>query len=86
MQHIYRKVMDGNASKCDVFTGKSQMERLPSVMYLHTRAEGPRWDCVSPDNQLESIRLHLASTTLANDVLSSPSTSVPGGQMWASAQ
>ena len=37
-------------------------------------------------DQLESIRLHLASTTLADDVLWSPSTSVPGGRMWASAQ
>ena len=37
-------------------------------------------------DQLELIRLHLAPTTLVDDVLPSPSTSVPGGQMWASAQ
>jgi hypothetical protein len=37
-------------------------------------------------NQLESIRLHLALTTLVDDVLLSPSTSVPGGWMWAPTQ
>ena len=35
------------------------------------------------EDQLESIRLHLASTTLTDDVSPSPSTSVPGGRMWA---
>jgi hypothetical protein len=34
------------------------------------------------DDQLETIRLHLASTTLADDISSSPSTAVPGGRMW----
>jgi hypothetical protein len=34
------------------------------------------------EDQLETIRLHLASATLADDVSSSPSTSVPGGRMW----
>ena len=29
---IWEKVMDGNASKHDVFTEKSQMETLPSAM------------------------------------------------------
>jgi chromosome segregation ATPase len=37
------------------------------------------------EDQLESIRLHLASTTLLDDVSPSPSTSVPGGRMWVSA-
>lgn len=36
------------------------------------------------EDQLESIRLHLASSTLLDDVSPSPSTSVPGGRMWAS--
>jgi hypothetical protein len=34
------------------------------------------------EDQLETIRLHLASSTLADDVSSSPSTAVPGGRMW----
>ena len=34
------------------------------------------------EDQLESIRLHLASSTLINDVSLSPLTSVPGGRMW----
>jgi hypothetical protein len=33
------------------------------------------------EDQLETIRLHLASSTLADDVSSSPSTSVPGGRI-----
>jgi len=33
------------------------------------------------EEQLEAIRLHLASSNLADDT--SPSTSVPGGRMWA---
>jgi hypothetical protein len=37
------------------------------------------------EDQLETIRLHLASSTLADDVSSSPSTAVPGGRMWACA-
>jgi hypothetical protein len=37
------------------------------------------------EDQLESIRLHLASSTLSDDVSASPSISVPGGRMWASA-
>ena len=64
MQHIYKKVANGNASKGDVFTKmvvdekgskrdifteKSQMEMLPSTTYLQKRAKGPRWDWVSPD-------------------------------------
>ena len=28
----------------------SQMERLPSMMYLQKRAERPRWDWVSSDS------------------------------------
>ena len=34
------------------------------------------------EDQLELIRLHLASSTLINDVSLSPLTSVPGGRMW----
>ena len=34
------------------------------------------------EDQLESIRLHLASSTLMDDVSPSPLTSVPGGRMW----
>ena len=37
------------------------------------------------EDQLETIRLHLASSTLADDVSSSPSTAVPGGRLWACA-
>ena len=37
------------------------------------------------DNQLEIIRLHLASSTLADNISSSPSITVPGGRMWTSA-
>jgi len=37
------------------------------------------------ENQLETIRLHLASSTLADDISPSPSTTVPGGRMWTSA-
>jgi hypothetical protein len=37
------------------------------------------------EDQLESIRLHLASTTLSDNVSPSPPTSVPGGRMWVSA-
>lgn len=36
------------------------------------------------EDQLETIRLHLASTTLADDA--PPSTAVPGGRMWAYSQ
>ena len=36
------------------------------------------------EDQLETIRIHLASTTLADDV--SSSTAVPGGRMWAYSQ
>jgi hypothetical protein len=35
------------------------------------------------EDQLETIRLHLASSTLADDVSSSPS--IPGGRMWTNA-
>jgi hypothetical protein len=34
------------------------------------------------EDQLETIRLHLASSTLTDDISSSPSTDVPGGRMW----
>ena len=34
------------------------------------------------EDQLESIRLHLASSTLMDDISPSPLTSVPGGRMW----
>ena len=34
------------------------------------------------EDQLESIRLHLASSTLTDDVSPSPLTSAPGGRMW----
>jgi len=34
------------------------------------------------EDQLETIRLHLASSTLADDASSSPSSAVPGGRMW----
>jgi hypothetical protein len=37
------------------------------------------------EDQLETIRLHLTSSTLADDVSSSPFTAVPGGRMWTSA-
>src|SRR5277367_4595051 len=33
------------------------------------------------EDQLDTIRVHLASSTLADDA--SPSPSVPGGRMWA---
>ena len=33
------------------------------------------------ENQLEMIRLHLASSTLVENISSSPSTTVPGGRM-----
>jgi hypothetical protein len=33
------------------------------------------------EDQLKTIRLHLASSTLADDLSSSPSTSVPGGRI-----
>ena len=47
-----KMVADGRGSKHDIFTEKSQMEVLPSVTYLHKRAKGPRWDWVSPDNNV----------------------------------
>ena len=34
------------------------------------------------EDQLELIRLHLASSTLTDDVSPSPLTSIPGGRMW----
>ena len=34
------------------------------------------------EDQLETIRIHLASSALMDDVSSSPSTAVPGGRMW----
>ena len=37
------------------------------------------------ENQLEMIRLHLASSTLVDNISSSPSTTVPGGRMWTPA-
>ena len=40
VQCTYRKVADGKASKCNVFTEKLQIERLPSVMYLQ---KSHRW-------------------------------------------
>ena len=63
-QHIYKKVADGSASKGniftkmvvdgrgskhDIFTEKLWMEVLSSMTYLQKRANGPRWDWVSPD-------------------------------------
>ena len=42
-------VTDGRASKGNIFTEKSQMERLPSMTYLQKGDKGPRWDWVSPD-------------------------------------
>ena len=33
------------------------------------------------ENQLEMIRLHLASSTLTDNISSSPSTTVPGGSV-----
>jgi hypothetical protein len=57
----------------------AQKDKAHLVEKAATEAE-----CVIED-QLESIRLHLASSTLADDVSTSPSTSVPGGRMWVSA-
>jgi hypothetical protein len=66
----------------DYRTQKSHAQKDKAHLVKKATREAER----AVKDQLESIRLHLASTTLADDVLLSPSTSVPGGQMWAPAQ
>jgi hypothetical protein len=67
--------------KVDYRTQKSHAQKDKAHLVEKATKEAER----AIEDQLESIRLHLASTTLADDVSPSPSTSVPGGRMWVSA-
>jgi hypothetical protein len=66
----------------DYCTQKSHAQKDKAHLVEKATREAER----AVENQLESIRLHLASTTLVDDVLPSPSTSAPDGQMWAPTQ
>jgi hypothetical protein len=65
--------LDPRSQKSHAFKDKARLVELASDAAEH-----------AIEDQLETIRLHLASSTLADDVSSSPST-VPGGRMWTSA-
>jgi hypothetical protein len=64
--------LDPQTQKSHAYKDKARLVELASNAAEH-----------AIEDQLETIRLHLASTTLADDVSSSPSTAVPGGRMWA---
>ena len=64
--------LDPRTQKSHAYKDKARLIELASDAAEH-----------AIEDQLEAIRLHLASTTLADDASSSPSTAVPGGRMWA---
>jgi hypothetical protein len=64
--------LDPRTQKSHAYKDKARLVELASEAAEH-----------AIEDQLETIRLHLASTTLADDVSSSPSNAVPGGRMWA---
>ena len=63
--------LDPRTQKSHAYKDKARLVELASDAAEH-----------AIEDQLEAIRLHLASTTLADDVSSFPSTAVPGGRMW----
>ena len=63
--------VDPRTQKSHAYKDKARLVELASDAAEH-----------AIEDQLETIRLHLASTTLADDISSSPSTAVPGGRMW----
>ena len=69
---------DGGGRQLDPRTQKSHAHKDKALLVVATDAAER-----AIEDQLETIRLHLASSTLADDLSSSPSTAVPGGRMWS---
>jgi hypothetical protein len=63
--------LDPRTQKSHAYKDKAQLVKVANDAAEH-----------AIEDQLETIRLHLASSTLADDVSSSPSTAVPGGRLW----